>query len=122
VTSTFTRANPDGSGGATILPAATSISTASLAISPDTVTVAVTDAAPTPNILSGPVAGGAPTRFYSPDANGIPAWQADSSGFDATVGGDIYGAGGPKVEHYPLAGAPAGAVKVANAHDPASLP
>lgn len=82
----FFAANADGSGATPILngaPAATSNSESEIAISPSGALVAVTDANPTPNVLTGSMSGGSP-RAYTPDATGTAAWLADSSGFDAS--------------------------------------
>lgn len=93
----FFAANADGSGATPILngaPAATSNSESEIAISPNGALVAVTDANPSPDVLTGSMSGGSP-RAYTPDATGMPAWLADSSGFDASKGsystvGDVY--------------------------------
>jgi hypothetical protein len=65
-----------------------------LAISPDGNWVAVTDAAPTPNVVSGSVhsagAQGDPTfHSYTPDAVDQPAWESDSASFYATSSAGI---------------------------------
>lgn len=86
IVSHFYAASSDGSGANPILngaPAATSNSECEIAISPNGALVAVTDANPSPNVLTGSMSGGSP-RAYTPDATGTPAWLADSSGFDAT--------------------------------------
>ena len=81
-TSKFFAANADGSGASPILTGATATSGAFLAISPDGQWVAVTNAQPTPAVLSGSLSGGA-AHYYQPDAEGPPAWLANSSGFEA---------------------------------------
>lgn len=83
VNSAFFAAKADGSGKTTILPGATADSQTEMAISPDGQRVAVSDANPTPNVLSGDMAGGG-RRAYTPDTAGGLAWLADSSGFEAT--------------------------------------
>lgn len=86
----FFAANSDGSGATAILngaPAATANSQCELAISPNGALVAVTDALPSPDVLTGSMSGGSP-RAYTPDATGTPAWLADSSGFDASKGSE----------------------------------
>ncbi|HEU5370550.1 MAG TPA: hypothetical protein VFU69_18905, partial [Ktedonobacterales bacterium] len=82
LTSKFIAANADGSGARPILTGATSSTAAFLAISPDGKQVAVTNAAPTPTVLSGSMSGGA-AHFYQPDAAGPPVWLAGSTQFEA---------------------------------------
>ena len=123
----FFAANADGSGATPILngaPAATSNTASEIAISPNDALVAVTDANPTPDALTGSMSGGSP-RAYTPDATGAPAWLADSSGFDASKGSesivsDIY----RYLLSTPLnsAGQAPGSDQVPGAILPASLP
>jgi hypothetical protein len=83
-TSKFFAANADGSGATPILTGATATSGVFLAISPDGQWVAVTNAQPTPAVLSGSLSGGA-AHYYQPDAAGPPIWLADGSGFEADM-------------------------------------
>jgi hypothetical protein len=123
-TSQFFVANTDGTGATGILPSGGANSSASVAISPNGALVAVTDANPTPNIMTGPLAGGA-LRAYAPDATGTPAWLADSSGFDALGFTD---AGELGVERYLLSTPPGplsrvpGTTVVPGGSTPFSLP
>ncbi len=115
-------ANVDGSGATSILPSATANAMAYVSISPDGAYVAVTNANPTPNVLSGPLAGGA-TRFYdSPSGYSQLAWSADSSGFYAGTSGDPFTPGA--IALYPIGagGHATGSTAVAGANAPASLP
>ncbi len=82
LTSKFYAAYADGSGATPILTGATSSTAAFLAISPDGKQVAVTNAAPTPEVLSGSMSGGA-AHFYQPDAAGPPVWLSGSMQFEA---------------------------------------
>jgi hypothetical protein len=82
ISSKFFAANADGSGATQILTGATSNSPAFLAISPDGKQVAVTNASPTPTVLSGSMSGGM-AYFYQPDAEGPPVWLADGTQFEA---------------------------------------
>jgi hypothetical protein len=91
LTSTFQSANADGSGSGAILtgpPAATARSMTYLAISADGSLVAVTNATPSPTVVTGPITGGGAIRYYSPDSGAPPAWLPDGSGFLA--GGDNF--------------------------------
>lgn len=116
----FMAAATDGSSPVGILPGGGAENGVDLAISPNGLQVAVTGANPTPNIFSGPVAGGA-LRAYSPDAYSKPAWLADSSGFDSSAG-DL------GIERYLLSTPPGalgrvpGSVTVATGTNPVSLP
>lgn len=115
-------ANADGSSATAILPSATANSMAYVSISPDGAHVAVTDANPTPNVLSGPIAGGA-TRFYdSPSGYTQIAWSADSSGFYAGTSSDPFSP--TAIALYPIGpgGHASGGTAVAGANMPTSLP
>lgn len=115
-------ANADGSGATSILPSATANTMAYVSISPDGSHVAVTNANPTPNVLSGPLSGGA-TRFYdSPSGYSQIAWSADSSGFYAGTSSDPFSP--VAVALYPIGagGHATGSTSVAGASAPASLP
>lgn len=84
ISSHFFAAHADGSAAHPILnggPGATSNSPSSVSISPNGAQVAVTAAEPSPDVLSGAIAGGT-LRAYTPDAPSEAAWLADSSGFD----------------------------------------
>ncbi|HEX9068939.1 MAG TPA: hypothetical protein VF807_09225 [Ktedonobacterales bacterium] len=126
ITSTFHSANADGSGAGLILtgpPAATAHAYARMAISADGTKVAVTGAAPTPSVITGPVTGGGGIRYYTPDQIEQPAWLPDNSGFLA--GGDGFT---PGIEQYLLAtplnaaGQAPGTTAHANGYYPATLP
>ena len=120
INSTFMAANADGSGATPILSGATSNSTSFLAISPDGQQVAVTNAQPTPSVLSGSLSGGA-AYYYQPDAQGPPVWLADSAQFEA----DQTIASAQGVELWPLntaGGRQAGSLAHANGSIPATLP
>lgn len=113
-------ANADGSGAVAILPSATASNGARMSISPDGTQVAVTDANPAPNVLSGPLSGG-PTHFYdSPDGATQPAWRSDGSAF---LSGTPELAGTNTATAYPIGSAihSVGATAHASAHDPATL-
>lgn len=119
-TSKFFAANADGSGATSILTGATANNQAFLAISPDGRLVAVTNAQPTPAVLSGSLSGGA-AHYYQPDAEGPPMWLADSSGFEADMplGSD------QGIEHWTLntgGGKAQGATVHQNSDNPAILP
>lgn len=114
--------NATGGPASAILPVATSNSPAFMSISPDGTQVAVTNANPSPNVVSGPLSGG-PTRFYdSPAAYTYPAWRADSRAFYAGVGSDFMG---PSVLGLYALGSSAhatGTTPYTSANFPASLP
>jgi hypothetical protein len=87
ISSHFLAAHSDGSASHPVLnggPGATSSSPSFVSVSPNGAQVAVTAAEPTPDVLSGAVAGGT-LRAYTPDASGEAAWLSDSSGFDAVT-------------------------------------
>jgi hypothetical protein len=120
ITSKFLAANADGSGASPILSGATSDSPAFLAISPDGKLVAVTNAQPTPTVLSGSLSGGQ-AYFYQPDAQGPPVWLADSAHFeaDSPIGSN------PGVERWALntvGGRQSGSLVHENGGVPATLP
>lgn len=120
ISSKFMAANADGSGATPILTGATSNSTSFLAISPDGQQVAVTNAQPTPTVLSGSLSGGA-AYYYQPDAQGPPVWLADSTQFEADQAlGSVQ-----SIERWSLnttGGKEAGSVVHTNAGVPATLP
>jgi hypothetical protein len=96
---------------------------AALAISADGSLVAVTGAAPSPTVITGPITGGGGIRYYTPDTDAPPAWLPDGSGFLA--GGDAFTSG---VNQYLLAtaldgsGRAHGTVAHATGYYPATLP
>ena len=119
-TSKFFAANADESGANAILTGATATSGVFLAISPDGQLVAVTNAQPTPAVLSGSLSGGA-AHYYQPDAEGPPIWLADSSGFevDSALGSE------QGIERWTLntgGGKAQGATVHQNSDSPAILP
>lgn len=105
-----------------ILPGATANTSAEMTISPDGTQVAVANANPSPNVVSGPLSGG-PARFYdSPAAYTYPAWRADSQAFFSGIGNDYTG---PSfVGRYTLGAAAhaTGTTPYTSANFPASLP
>ena len=118
ITSKFFAARADGSGAIAILSGAISTSPAYLAISPDGKLVAVTNAQPTPTVLSGSMSGGS-AHYYQPDADGPPVWL-NSTQFEAERSA---GSGGA-IERWQLntaGGRRAGAV-VHTGGTPATLP
>jgi hypothetical protein len=126
ITSTFQSANADGSGLGAILtgpPAATAHSMAALAISADGSLVAVTGAAPSPTVVTGPITGGGGIRYYTPDTGAPPVWLPDGSGLLA--GGDDFT---PGLNQYLLSapldgsGRAHGTVAHATGYYPATLP
>jgi hypothetical protein len=126
ITSTFQSATADGGGLGAILsgpPVATAHAMTYLAISADGRLVAVTNAAPSPTVVTGSITGGGGIRYYTPDAGAPPAWLPDSSGFLA--GGDAFTGG---VYQYLLtapldgSGRAHGTVAHATRYYPATLP
>jgi hypothetical protein len=111
-----------------ILTGAKSIANAYLAISPDqqavavvaddTVDIAFPSNAP---VYTGPINGG-PAISHSPSAGGLPAWYADSSGFDTSgTRTEFPDAPQPYLEQWQL-GMPQAIAKLDGDHHPASLP
>jgi hypothetical protein len=120
LTSKFYAANADGSGATPILTGAIATTPAFLAISPDGKQVAVTNAQPTPSVLSGSLSGGA-AHYYQPDAEGPPVWLADSSHFEA----DGLIGSGQGIGRWPLntaGGRQPGSIVHPNVGVPATLP
>ncbi len=120
INSKFMAANADGSSATPILTGAISNSTSFLAISPDGQQVAVTNAQPTPSVLSGSLSGGA-AHYYQPDAQGPPVWLADSAQFEA----DQPIGAGQGIELWPLntaGGRQAGSLAHPSGSVPAMLP
>lgn len=112
-------AKGDGSGAIPILSGITPQPDALIAISPNGMLVAATNAGSMPTVVSGALSGG-PAHAYTPDSDAPPAWLADSSGFEASVIGE----GGSSVERYPLNtsdGTMPGSVVVPDASNPAIL-
>jgi hypothetical protein len=121
ITSTFFAANVDGSRATLILDGATANSPVHLSISPNGQLVAVTNAEPSPTVLSGSISGG-PAHYYQPDALGPPVWLANSSAFEAD---NPLTTNSNSIDLYPLntsGGRAPGSVAHANATSPATLP
>jgi len=115
-------ASADGSGATSILPSATANTMAYVSISPNGADVAVTNANPAPNVLSGPLAGG-PTRFYdSPSSTTQIAWSADSAGFYADTSASAFSVGNVTLYPIGVGGHSTGATAIASANAPVSLP
>lgn len=115
-------ANADGSGVVSILPSVTSNTMAAVAISPDGTHVAVANANPTPNVASGPLAGG-PARFYdSPAGYSLPAWRADSGAFYSDTSNDPFTSGSIGLYTLGSAAHATGTTPYVGVHFPASLP
>jgi hypothetical protein len=96
-------ANADLSGASRILQYLSTTNVVHLTLSPDGNWVAVTDAWPTPNVVSGSVHSGGgqndPTfHSYTPDGVDQPAWESDSASFYASTSGGIV--------RFPLSGTP----------------
>jgi hypothetical protein len=95
-------ANGDGSGASTITQYMNTLSLVRTRMAPDGLHVGITEANGTPNVLSAcvnsPGLQGDPClQFYSPDAQGLPVWQWDTShmyaatyGFGASQSLQIY--------------------------------
>ena len=112
-------AKADGSGATSILTGITPQADALIAISPNGMLVAVTNAGSMPAVVSGAMSGGT-AHSYTPNAVAPPVWLADSSGFEASVLDES----GSSVERYPLNtgdGSVAGSVAVPDASAPAIL-
>ena len=118
-TSNFLASNADGSNAVQILTGAIATSPAFLAISPDGRLVAVTNAMPTPTVLSGSISGG-PAHFYQPDAGGPPIWLG-STLFEA----DLNPGSGGGIERWAVnsgGGRAQGCIAHQNSGNPATLP
>lgn len=120
IASKFFAAAADGSHATQILTSATANTQAFLAISPDGQLVAVTNALPTPTVLSGNLSGGT-AHYYQPDAFGPLVWLADGSGFEA----DLSPGSGQGIERWTLntgGGKAQGSTVHQNSDNPAILP
>jgi hypothetical protein len=84
IVSTWFAANADGTGASPILLKVTSNQGARMAISPDGAQVAVTEAMPAPDAVSGTMSGGPATFYDTPLGFAQPAWLANSHGFFAS--------------------------------------
>jgi hypothetical protein len=84
IVSTWFAANADGTGASPILLKVTSNQGARMAISPDAAQVAVTEAMPAPDVISGPMSGGPATFYDTPLGFAQPGWLANSHGFFAS--------------------------------------
>jgi hypothetical protein len=111
-----------------ILVGATSNANAFLAIAPDQKQVAVvaTDTLLIGNpsnalVYTGTLNGGAASA-HDPSAGGLPAWTADSKGFDTSgLWSEIPGVDFPKLEQWQI-GMPHAIASIDGEHHPASLP
>jgi hypothetical protein len=113
-----------------ILAGAVSNANAYLAIAPDQKQVAVVasnslligiPSTPDPLIFTGFLNGGAATK-HDPSAGGLPAWYADSTGFDTSaLWSETPGVDFPVLQQWQVA-APSAVGTVTGAHHPASLP
>ena len=113
-----------------ILTGAVSNANAYLAISPDQKRVAVVasnslligvPATPDPHVYTGSLSGGAATP-HDPSAGGLPAWYADSTGFDTSaLWSEVPGVDFPQLQQWQVA-APSTVGSITGAHHPASLP
>jgi hypothetical protein len=120
ITSAWFVANADGSAASAILPKLTSSNGARMAISPNGLQVAVTNANPSPNVASGPLSGGSTVFYSSPSGDGQPAWLANSGGFFAS---SVPPYTPNSVILYTLCGGSCtGTPAVAKANNPATLP
>lgn len=84
IVSTWFAAHADGTGANPILLKVTSNQGARMAISPDGAQVAVTEAMPAPDAVSGTMSGGPATFYDTPLGFAQPAWLANSHGFFAS--------------------------------------
>jgi hypothetical protein len=117
-----------GASPTQILTGAKSNASAHLAISPDQKSVAVvaTDALinanpSNPLVYTGSISGGAASA-HDPSGGGLPAWNADSNGFDTSgLWDDIPGATSPHLEQWQVA-MPHVVATIDAEHHPASLP
>ncbi len=113
-----------------ILAGAVSNANAYLAIAPDQKQVAVVasnslligiPSTPDPLVFTGFLSGGAATK-HDPSAGGLPAWYADSTGFDTSaLWSETPGVDFPELQQWQVA-APSAVGTVTGAHHPASLP
>lgn len=127
--STFKMVNLGNAGSPTqILVGATSNANAYLAISPDQKTVALvtTDSLlignpSSPLVYTGSSSGGTASA-HDPSAGGLPAWNADSKGFDTSaLWSEVPGVDSPSLEQWQV-GMPHAAALIDGEHHPASLP
>jgi hypothetical protein len=112
-----------------ILTGVVSNANAYLAIAPDQKQVAVVASnslligvasTPDPLVFTGYLSGGAATK-HSPSAGGLPAWYADSTGFDTSaLWSEVPGVDFPVLEQWQVAALSAIGT-VTGAHHPASL-
>lgn len=78
-------------------------------------------ATPAPPFYTGLLSGGAATK-HDPSAGGLPAWYADSTGFDTSaLWSEICGALSPELEQWQVA-VPSAVGTLTRARHPASLP
>lgn len=84
IASTWFAANADGTGASPILLKVTANQGARMAISPDGTQVAVTEAMPAPDVVSGTMSGGPATFYDTPLGFAQPGWLANSHGFFAS--------------------------------------
>lgn len=115
---------------ATILAGVVSNANAYLAIAPDQKQVAAVasnslligiPSTPDPLVYTGFLSGGAATK-HDPSAGGLPAWYADSTGFDTSaLWSEVPGVDFPVLEQWQVA-APSAVGTLTGAHHPASLP
>lgn len=113
-----------------ILGGAVSNANAYLAISPDQKQVAVVasnsllidiPSTPDPFVYTGSLSGGAATK-HDPSGGGLPAWYADSTGFDTgALFKEVPNVTSAVIEQWQVA-APSAVGTVPDAHHPASLP
>lgn len=113
-----------------ILAGAVSNANAYLAIAPDQKQVAAVasnslligiPSTPDPLVYAGFLNGGAATK-HDPSAGGLPAWYADSTGFDTSaLWSEVPGVDFPVLQQWQVA-APSSVGTVTGAHHPASLP
>ncbi len=113
-----------------ILAGAVSNANAYLAIAPDQKQVAAVasnslligvPSTPDPLVYTGFLSGGAATK-HDPSAGGLPAWYADSTGFDTSaLWSETPGVDFPELQQWQVA-APSAVGTVTGAHHPASLP
>lgn len=115
---------------ASILSGAISNANAYLAIAPDQKQIAVVasnslvigvPSTPDPLVYTGFLGGGAATT-HNPSSGGLPAWYADSTGFDTSaLWSEVPGVDFPMLQHW-LVASPSDVGTVTGAHHPASLP
>jgi hypothetical protein len=119
-----------GASPTQILLGAQSDADAFLAIAPDQQRVAVVaidvlelqgQLPPTSLVYTGALNGGAASS-YTPSAGGLPAWSADSTGFDASEAeSEIPGWLSPRMDRWQV-GTPTSVASIDGEHHPASLP